>query len=79
MSLSKDAKYILEVAMANSKAADEISAAIDAAAPKAAAAHVANVTVADATDLPSAEALANANKAAINAILASLQAAGLMA
>lgn len=33
-----------------------------------------NVTTADATDLPTAQALANANKAKINAIIAALKA-----
>lgn len=41
-------------------------------------AKIAAIATADATDLASAEALANANKAKINAILASLTAAGLM-
>ena len=78
MALSDKARKRLEVAMARRDAADEICDAIDAAAPHAPAAHVANVSAPDATDLASAETLANANKAAINAILASLQAAGLM-
>lgn len=43
------------------------------------AAVVAAVTTADATDLATAEALAIANKTAINAILTSLKAAGIMA
>lgn len=42
------------------------------------AAHVAPVTTANATDLTTAEALANANKVAINALIASLITAGLM-
>ena len=44
-----------------------------------AAAHVAPIATADATDLATAEALANANKAKINALIAALIAAGLMA
>lgn len=43
------------------------------------AAHVAPVATAAATDLASAEALANQNKATINAVIASLIASGLMA
>jgi hypothetical protein len=43
------------------------------------AAHVAPVTTANATDLPTAQALANANKVAINAVIAALIAADLMA
>jgi hypothetical protein len=41
--------------------------------------HVAPVTTAVATDLPTAIALANANKVAINALLTSLQNARLIA
>jgi hypothetical protein len=78
MALSKKTKEIMVVALADKKAATELAAAVDAAG-NSQAAHVANVTAADATDLASAEALANANKAAINAILAALQAAKLMA
>lgn len=40
---------------------------------------ITNVTTADATDLASAIALANANKAKINAILAALRSAGVIA
>lgn len=40
---------------------------------------IADIATADATDLASAEALANANKAKINAILAALRAAGIIA
>jgi hypothetical protein len=43
------------------------------------AAHQANIATADATDLASAEALANATKAAFNALLGALAAAGIMA
>lgn len=78
MVLSKDAKYRLEVAIADRRAAKEISDAIEAGSNPQAA-NVANVTTADATDLPTAVALANANKAKINELLAALQAAGLMA
>lgn len=41
--------------------------------------HVAQVTTANATDLASAEALANANKTAINALIVSLQNAKILA
>ncbi|WP_136419966.1 capsid cement protein [Herbaspirillum sp. ST 5-3] len=40
---------------------------------------IADIATADATDLASAEALANENKAKINAILAALRAAGIVA
>jgi hypothetical protein len=57
---------------------EEIAAAIMAAQALSPAAAVAPVSAANAVDLPSAEALANANKVAINAIIAALIAAGLM-
>lgn len=44
-----------------------------------AAAAVADIATADATDLATAQALANANKAKINALLAALRTAGLLA
>lgn len=78
MALSAKAKKRLEVAMARRAEAQEIIAAIEAGGnPQAAA--VADLTTADATDLASAEALANANKAKINELLASLRAAGILA
>ena len=43
------------------------------------AANVALITTPDATDLTTAQALANANKAKINAVIQALVAAGLMA
>lgn len=76
--LSKKTQDIVIVALANRVAGKEVSAAINAALPAVPAAHVANVTTANATDLASAIALANANKVTTNAILAALQAAGLM-
>lgn len=78
MALSALARNYLTVALANKKISKEVADAIDSASNLHAAAHVANVTAVDATDLASAEALANANKVTINAILAALQAAGLM-
>jgi len=78
MALSKEARARLESAITRRSVAKEIADAIDAGG-NAQAAHVASVSTANATDLASAEALANANKVAINALLAALQAAGLMA
>jgi hypothetical protein len=78
MALSAKLKSRIRAAITNKVDADEMIAAIESGAnPKAA--HVANVVAADATDLASAEALANANKVTTNAILAALQAANLMA
>lgn len=73
MSASKKLQALIKVAIPDKAAAAELIADSSGVA-----AHVANVATADATDLASAEALANANKVAINAILAALQAAGLM-
>jgi predicted RecA/RadA family phage recombinase len=44
-----------------------------------AGAHIAQIATADATDLASAEALSNANKAKINTLLTALQTAGILA
>lgn len=73
MALSKNAREVLVVALANKKLATEVADRADRQA-----ANVPAITTANATDLASAEALANANKAAVNAIIAALQAAGLM-
>lgn len=78
MALSNKAKEVLIVACANKKVGQEVAAAIDAGG-NTKAAFVAAVSAPTATDLTTAEALANANKAAINAVIASLIAAGLMA
>lgn len=77
MALSKNAKERLVIALTSRKVGAEVSAAIDASSAKVAA-HVASVSAPNATDLASAETLANANKVTINAILAALEAAGLM-
>lgn len=78
MSLSQEARDRLVIALTSRSKGNEVADAIDALHVAAPAAHVANVTTANATDLATAEALANANKAKINQILAALQAAGLM-
>lgn len=55
--------------------AKEVASQVDGAvAAKSQIAALTAVTTADATDLASAEALANANKAKINAIIAALKA-----
>ena len=83
MALSTKARKRLEVAMCHRADAKEVADAIDAAgnadlvlADKAAA--VADIATADATTLETAEALANANKAKINALLAALRTAGIL-
>jgi hypothetical protein len=72
MAMSKKLQAMIKIAIPDKAAAAEMIA--DAGV----AAHVANVVVADATDLATAIALANANKVTINAILAAMQAAGQM-
>jgi hypothetical protein len=82
MSLSPKAREILTVALANAKVAAEVADAIDAAQAEASqAAAVAPVDEADADATYGApeQALLNECKAQINAVIASLQAAGLMA
>ena len=78
MSLSQRTKDIVVVALADKRAANELNAAVDAAG-NAQGAAVADVSAANASDLATAITLANANKVAINALLASLRAAGLIA
>lgn len=78
MSLSLKARAVLISGLANKSVGKEVADAIDSGAAVIAA-NVPAVAVANASDLPTAIALANANKVAINAIIASLQAAGLMA
>ena len=80
--LSTNARTRLVVALTDATVGQEVADAIDAGANAAAptpAAHVAPVAAPNATDLASAETLANANKTAINAIIASLIASGAMA
>jgi hypothetical protein len=78
MSLSLKARAVLISGLANKAVGKEVADAIDSGAAVQAA-NVAAVAVANASDLPTAIALANANKAAINAVIAALVAAGLMA
>lgn len=78
MALSEKLKARVRSAITNKTDADALIAAIESGA-NTQAAHVANVTTVNATDLATAEALANANKAKINEILAAMQAAGQMA
>ena len=75
--LSQSLQDRIRVAIANQDDADELIAAINADSPTPAA-HVAPVAAPNATDLASAETLANANKAAINSIIANMIAAGSM-
>jgi hypothetical protein len=78
MTLSLKARTVLISSLANKSVGKEIADAIDSNVIVQAAS-VAAVSAANATDLPTAIALANANKIAINAVIVSLKAAGLMA
>lgn len=75
MALTKRTKDMLTVALADKKA----SADLAANSPATQAATVAAISTADATDLASSEALANATKAKVNEIIAALKACGAMA
>lgn len=83
--LSKKLRRRLEVALAHRGDAKELADAVDAAVDAATnittpvADAVEDITVEDATDEGTAIALANANKAKINELLAALRDAGLMA
>ncbi len=77
MALSTKARARLIAAMAHKALATEVANAIDAGG-NTPAADVAAVSTANATDLTSAEALANQLKTTVNAILTNLKAAGLM-
>jgi hypothetical protein len=77
MALSTKARKRLEVAMARRAEAKEVADAIDAGG-NSPAATVAAITTANATDLPTAQALANQLKTTVNDILTALKAAGLM-
>lgn len=77
MVLSSKLQKMIQNAIPDKSASAELIAAI--AAEVGQATHVANIATADATDLASAEALSNANKAKINEILAAMQAASQMA
>jgi len=78
MALSMKARKRLEVAMARRAEAKEVADAIDTGG-NAVAVNVTDISTADATDLATVITLANATKAKVNALLASLRAAGLMA
>lgn len=88
MSLSEKAKEVLIVAVANKKVGEEIAAAIDSGA-NAQAASVAAITSANlvgvdgtgsnAAPLAGTETRLDAIESKINAVIAALKAAGLMA
>lgn len=77
MALTTNARKRVIRAAANNTLGKEVADAIDTVTARVSAA-VADIATADATDLDSAVALANANKAKINALLAALRTAGLL-
>jgi hypothetical protein len=76
--LSAKLTKMIQIAIPDKTASAELIADLNAELALSPAADVAAVSAPNATDLASAETLANANKVAINAILANLKAAGLM-
>ena len=76
--LSSKLQEMIEIAIPDRKASAELIAALNAAEGLSPAADVASVSTANATDLASAEALANQLKTTVNAILAALKASGQM-
>lgn len=76
MPISKKARARLEAAIAHRAVAKEIADAIDIGGNPGVP--VADIATANATDLATAQALANATKTTVNALLASLRAAGLL-
>lgn len=78
MALSEKLKSRIRVAITNKADADSLIAAIESGSnPQAAA--VADVTTPNGSDAATTQTLANANKAKINELLASLRAAGILA
>lgn len=75
--LSEKLQDMIMIAIPEADAAQELINALNASSVTPAA-DVAAVSAPNATDLASAETLANANKTAINAILSALKTAGLM-
>lgn len=69
-----DKRRLTELGMVPQLASEVAKQMDGAVAAKSQIAALTTVTTADATDLASAEALANANKAKINAIIAALKA-----
>lgn len=76
--LSEKLKGRIRVAITQKDQAEELIAAINAGSNSQAAA-VADVSTANGSDPATTQALANANKAKINELLASLRAAGILA
>lgn len=77
MELTKQQKAAIFAAITDPRVAQAIVEMVESSLSQAAA--VADIATPDATDLASAVTLANNNKAKINALLAALRTAGLVA
>jgi hypothetical protein len=77
MSLSQAQRDLLIVALANKKEAQAIADQFDAVDARQAAA-VADIATADGSDAATTQALANATKAKVNALLAAMRTAKLL-
>lgn len=78
MSLSTKLQKLIRIALPYKTEANELIADLNAVTAMTPSADVAAVSAPNATDLASAETLANANKVAINAILVAMKASGQM-
>lgn len=78
MALTAKQRKIIKDGLADGKVGDEIADAIDAAG-NAVGADVSDIASVDASDLATVITLANETKAQVNALLASLRAAGIIA
>lgn len=77
--LSQEARDRLIIALTSRSKGNEVANAIESALVASPAEAVADVAVVDASDLATAIALANANKAKINELLGALRDAGILA
>lgn len=77
MALSEKLKGRIRAAITNKADADALIAAIDSGSAVGVA--VANIATADGSDAATTQALANATKAKVNELLASLRGAGVIA
>lgn len=79
MTPSQEARDRLIIALTSRSKGNEVANILAGSLQAKQMPSISNVSVANATDLASAEALANANKAKINALLAALRTAGILA
>lgn len=79
MKPSQEARDRLIIALTSRSKGNEVANILAGSLQATQISSIADVSTANATDLASAEALANANKAKINALLAALRTAGILA